>query len=359
MSASAPRPPAAGPRRFETAAAPHTAPIRAVPQIMRRVLYALVPGAAAYVWFFGFGLLVNFAIAALAALLTEAAILKLRKRSVRRALGDGSAWVTGALLAFALPPLLPWWIPALGGFVAIAIAKQLYGGLGKNLFNPAMVGYALLLLSFPIQMTQWLPPSMGDLDYEPLGFADQLYYSAFAELPAEESIDAYTRATPLDRVKEGLREQGSFRELTAESFMGTIGGRGWEWVNALLAVGGLYLLYAGIIRWQIPVMTLAGLLVPALLLHGIDADRFAAPSFHLFSGATMLGAFFIATDPVSAATTERGRLIFGAGVGLLTYAIRTWGGYPDGIAFAVLLMNAAVPLIDRYSQPRIYGHGAQ
>lgn len=324
---------------------------------MRHVLYALVPGAAAYVWFFGFGLVLNFAIATIAALVTEALILKLRGRPVRRALGDGSALVTGALLAFAVPPLLPWWIPAIGGFVAIAIAKQLYGGLGKNLFNPAMVGYALLLLSFPIQMTQWLPPSMGDLDYTPLRFVDQLYYSAFGELPAERSIDVYTRATPLDMVKEGLREQRSFREITANSLMGTFSGRGWEWVNALLAVGGLYLLYTRIIRWQIPAMTLAGLLVPALILHLIDADRFAAPSFHLLGGATMLGAFFIATDPVSAAVTDRGRLIFGAGVGLLTYAIRTWGGYPDGIAFAVLLMNAAVPLIDRYSQPRIFGHG--
>ena len=356
MSEPESRTPADSPRRFDTAAPPHAIPVRSVPQIMRRVLYALIPAALAYTWFFGFGLVINFVVAAAAALATEAAILRLRRRPVRRTLRDGSALVTAALLAFALPPLLPWWIPALGGFVAIALAKQLYGGLGKNLFNPAMVAYALLLLSFPIQMTQWLPPRMGDIDYTPLDAVEQLRYSLFAELPPDRTVDAYTRATPLDMVKEGLREQRTFREMTASSMIGTFGGRGWEWVSSFVALGGLYLLYAGIIRWQIPVATLAGIAVPALLLHLFDATRFASPAFHLFSGAAMLGAFFIATDPVSAAATERGRLVFGAGIGVLTYAIRTWGGYPDGIAFAVLLMNAAVPLIDRYTQPRIYGH---
>jgi len=351
------RTPAASPRRFDTAAAPHTPPMRSVPQIMRRVLYALVPAALAYTWFFGFGLLVNFAIAAAAALATEAAILTLRRRPVRRALRDCSALVTAALLAFALPPLLPWWIPALGGFVSIALAKQLYGGLGKNVFNPAMVSYALLLLSFPIQMTQWLPPRMGDLDYAPLDIVEQVRYSLLDELPPGSTVDAYTRATPLDQIKEGLREQRSFREMSASSMIGTFGGIGWEWVNSFVALGGIYLLYAGIIRWQIPVATLAGLAAPALLLHLVDPARFASLTFHLFSGAAMLGAFFIATDPVSAAATDRGRLIFGASIGFLIYAIRTWGGYPDGVAFAVLLMNAAVPLIDRYTRPRIYGHG--
>ena len=323
---------------------------------MRRVLYALVPAAIAYTWFFGFGLLINFAIVALAAVATEAAILLLRRRAVKRTLSDGSALVTAALLAFSLPPVLPWWIPALGGIVAIGLAKQLYGGLGKNLFNPAMVAYVLLLASFPVEMTQWLPPRMGDIDYRPLTFVDQVRYSLFEELPPERTIDAYTRATPLDMVKEGLRAQRPFQELRAHSIIGTFGGRGWEWVGNFIVLGGLYLLYAGIIRWHIPVAVLGGLTLPALALHLIDPSGYAGPAFHLFSGAALLGAFFIATDPVSAPTTDRGRLIFGAGVGLLTYAIRTWGGYPDGLAFAVLLMNAAVPLIDRYTQPRIYGH---
>ena len=349
----------AAPRRFDTAGAPHAKPLNSVPRIMQRVLYALVPAAAVYTWLFGFGLLINFALAAAAAMLTEAAILLLRRRPVRRTLGDCSALVTAALLAFALPPLLPWWVPALGGAVGIALAKQLYGGLGKNLFNPAMVAYVLLLASFPILMTQWLPPRMGDIDYRPLDFVSQLRYSMLEELPADRTVDAYTRATPLDAVKDGLRSQLTFQELRAGSLIGTFGGRGWEWVNNMIILGGLYLLYAGIIRWQIPVAVLAGLLMPALVFHLFDPARYPDPGFHLFSGAAVLGAFFIATDPVSAATSDRGRLYYGAGVGILTYAIRTWGGYPDVIAFAVLLMNAAVPLIDRYTQPRIYGHGGR
>jgi electron transport complex protein RnfD len=235
------------------------------------------------------------------------------------------------------------------------VAKQLYGGLGKNFFNPAMVGYVLLLVSFPVEMTQWIPPRMGDLDYRYLSFIQNLNYEITGRLPPELTIDALTRATPLDLVKEGLRAGQAFSSIRGGSLFGDFGGRGWEWINNLIAVGGLYLLYMGVIRWHIPVAMLAGVLTPATALHLFDPGQFAAPGFHLFSGATVLGAFFIATDPVSAAAGWRGRLIFGAGIGLLTYAIRTWGGYPDGVAFAVLLMNAAVPLIDRYTRPRIYG----
>lgn len=341
--------------RFDLAPAPHAAARVSVPQVMRRVVLALAPAAAVYTWFFGYGLLINFAIAALAALVTEAAVLRMRGRGTRHALRDSSALVTAALMSFAIPPLVPWWVPALGAAVAIAMAKQLYGGLGKNLFNPAMVGYVFLLVSFPVEMTQWLPPRMGDLDYQPLGFVGNLSYSLAGRLPAGSEIDALTRATPLDIVKDGLRSGRIFAEVRGGSLFGDFGGRGWEWVNNLIALGGLYLLYTRTIRWHIPVALLAGLLVPAAALHVIDPAGYAAPGFHLFSGATLLGAFFIATDPVSAATTSRGRLIFGAGAGLLAYAIRTWGGYPDGLAFAVLLMNAAVPLIDRYTRPRIYG----
>ena len=322
---------------------------------MRRVLYALAPAAMVYTGFFGWGLLINFAIAAVAGLLAEGAILRLRGRSTRRALNDGSALVTAALLCFALPSLVPFWIPAFGAIVAIVLAKQMFGGLGKNPFNPAMVGYVILLVSFPVQMTHWTPPRMGDLDYEYLSFAGSLSYSLTGRLPAAVDVDALTRATPLDLVKEGLRAARTFQEIRGGSLFGDFGGRGWEWVANLIALGGLYLLYTGTIRWQIPVAVFAGLLVPATALYAFDPSRYAGPGFHLFSGASMLGAFFIATDPVSAATTDRGRLYYGAGIGLVTYAIRTWGGYPDGLAFAVLLMNAAVPLIDRYTRPRIYG----
>jgi electron transport complex protein RnfD len=174
-------------------------------------------------------------------------------------------------------------------------------------------------------------------------------------LPAEVEIDAFTRATPLDLVKEGLRAGRPFAELRGGSLFGDFGGRGWEWVANLIAVGGLYLLYTGTIRWHIPVAFFAGLLVPATVLYVVDPSGYAAPGFHLFSGASMLGAFFIATEPVTGASTFVGRFIYGAGIGLLVYLLRTWGAYPDGVAFSVLLMNGAVPLINRYTRPRIYG----
>lgn len=343
-------------REFPVAPAPHTPPPSPVPVVMRRVLYALVPAAVVFVWFFGWGFLINFLVAAITAVLAEAAVLRLRGRSTRQAIRDCSALVTAALLAFAIPPLVPWWIPAFGAATAVVLAKHLYGGLGKNLFNPAMVGYVLLLVSFPVEMTQWVPPRMGDLDYQHLSFVEELDFALTGSLPAEQDIDALTRATPLDLVKEGLRAGEPFQQIRAGSLFGDFGGRGWEWIANFVGLGGLYLLYAGTIRWHIPTSFLVGLLFPATVLHLFSPAGFASPGFHLFSGATMLGAFFIATDPVSAATSDRGRLIYGAGIGLLTYAIRTWGGYPDGLAFAVLLMNAAVPLIDRYTRPRIYGH---
>lgn len=341
--------------QFKTAPAPHAAAAVSVPLVMRRVLYALAPAAAVHTWFFGFGFVLNFAAAALAALLAEAAILRIRGRQTRRALHDGSALVTAALLVFAIPPLVPGWIPAFGAAVAVILGKHLYGGLGRNLFNPAMVGYAFLLISFPVEMTQWIPPRMGDIDYQHLGFVEHLNYSLTGQLPANVGVDALTRATPLDIVREGLRAGRSFAQTRTGSLFGDFGGRGWEWINNFIALGGLYLLYTSTIRWHIPAAVLAGLLVPALALNLLEPDRFAPASFHLFSGATLLGAFFIATDPVSAATTDRGRLIYGAAIGVLTYAIRTWGGYPDGFAFAVLLMNAAVPLIDRFTRTRVYG----
>jgi electron transport complex protein RnfD len=344
----------ADPERFAVAGAPHSPPKPAVPVIMRRVLYALVPAAACHIWFFGLGLVVNLVICVVAAVLTEAAILRLRRRATRPALNDGSAVLTAALLVFAIPPLVPWWVPATGGLCAIA-SKQLFGGLGKNPFNPAMVGYTILLVSFPVEMTQWIPPRMGDIDYTHLGALSHISYSVTGSLPDGLSLDALTRATPLDLVKHGLREGQTFSGVRANSLFGDFGGRGWEWVGNFLLLGGLYLLYARVIRWHIPVAVLAGLLLPASLLHLIDPAHYASAGFHLFSGATILGAFFIATDPVSAAATVRGRLIYGAGIGLLTLANRTWGGYPDGIAFAVLLMNAAVPLIDRYTRPKVFG----
>lgn len=342
--------------RFDTSPAPHTPPKPGVPLMMRRVLYALIPAAAVHVWYFGWGLIINFTIAALFALLAEAAVLRLRGRGTRHTLRDGSALVTAALLTFAIPPLTPWWIPAVGASAAIVLAKQLYGGLGKNLFNPAMVGFVVLLVSFPVEMTQWIPARMGDIDYQHLRLFAHLNYSLTGRLPPELTLDALTRATPLDVVKEGLRSMQTFGEVRARSLFGGVAGRGFEWINYFIALGGLYLIYTNTIRWHIPAALLGGLLAPATIFYLLDPGRYATPWFHLFAGATLLGAFFIATDPVSAAAEIRGRIVFGAGIGVLIFAIRTWGGYPDGVAFSVLLMNAAVPLIDRYTRPRIHGH---
>jgi electron transport complex protein RnfD len=335
--------------------APHLRTAVGVPVLMRRVLYALSPALFAYIWFFGFGIVFNIAVAAIAALGTEALCLRLRRRPVAAFLGDYSAVVTGVLLAFALPPLTPWWITALGSVFAIALAKHAYGGVGNNLFNPAMAGYVALLVSFPDQLTNWLPPRMGDIDYQGISFFANLRFTLSGTLPDGYMLDALTRATPLDLMQTELRDMRMVAEIRNSSLFGDFGGRGWEWIANLIALGGFWLLFRGVIRWHIPAAVIGGLLVPASIFYLVDSASYPAPGFHLFSGGTLLCAFFIATDPVSAATTDRGRLIYGAGIGVLTYVIRTWGSFPDGVAFAVLLMNMSVPLIDRYTRPVPYG----
>lgn len=326
-----------------------------VPALMRHVLYALVPATLAYVWYFGWGICINMLIALAAALGSEAVMLRLRGRPVKPGLVDGTAAVTAILVAFAIPPLAPWWLPALGSASAIVLAKHLYGGMGANLFNPAMVGYAILLISFPVEMTRWLPPHAAELGYQQIGAWQNLWYSLTGTLPPNLDIDALTQATPLDLIRDGLNSMRTVQELRVGPLFGGFGGYGWEWINSFTTIGGLYLLYRGIIRWHIPLSLIGSMVIVSALFYFMDPSLFPSPGFHLFSGATIMGAFFIATDPVSAATTDRGRLIYGAGIGALTYAIRTWGGYPDGLAFAVLLMNATVPLLDRYTRPRIYG----
>ena len=218
-----------------------------------------------------------------------------------------------------------------------------------------MVGYVVLLISFPREMTLWAPPSA--LEAPSLGFVETLALMFANTLPAGLNLDAITMPTPLDTVKTELGQNNTLTEITADPRFGNYGGTGWEWINLWFLVGGLALLQLKIIRWQIPAAMLGSLFLISAIFYMGDSDNYASPLFHLFSGATMLAAFFIATDPVSAATTTKGRLYYGAGIGLLIYIIRTWGGYPDGIAFAVLLMNMAAPTIDYYTQPRTFGHG--
>lgn len=336
-----------------TPAAPLLSSSTDVGAVMRQVLYALIPGVLAYVWYFGPGVLINVALACAVALVSEAAMLRLRNRPLRPFLSDYSAVVTAVLLALALPPLAPWWLTTVGTAFAIIIAKHLYGGLGFNPFNPAMVGYVVLLISFPRDMTQWL--TLQTLSTHALNFPETLNAIFNGQLPDGIGFDALTGATPLDTVKTQLGQSKTLSEIRSAAQFGDFGGRGWEWIANWYALGGIWLLYRRVIAWQIPVGMLSALLAIALVFFLIDPDTHASPMFHLFSGAAMLGAFFIATDPVTASSTPRGRLIYGMGIGLLVYLIRSFGGYPDGVAFAVLLMNMAAPMIDYYTQPRVFG----
>jgi electron transport complex protein RnfD len=305
-------------------------------QAMKLVLLATLPGMLAAFWLYGWGVLINLILAAAAALATEAAVVHWRKRPLRPTLSDGSALVTATLLALALPPYCPWWLTLSAGVFAMIFGKHLYGGVGSNPFNPAMLGFALVLVAFPQAMTQW--PSSHGMDLS--SGLQQVFGSGLAP-------DAWVQATALDSLR--INRSLTMDELFAGNpAFGHFGGRGVEWVNLAFLAGGLFLLQRRVISWHAPVGMLASLFIISLLCwNGSGSDSHGSPLFHLLTGATMLGAFFIITEPVSGARSPGAKLLFGAGVGLLTYLIRTWGGYPDGIAFAVLLMNLCVPALER------------
>lgn len=328
---------------------PHTSRPGDTGSVMRQVLLALLPGIAVLTWFFGPGHLIQIAIASATALGCEALVMALRKRPVMFYLKDCSALLTAVLLALALPPLCPWWVTVIASAFAIIIAKHLYGGMGYNPFNPAMIGFALVLISFPVAMTtSWSGPA--ELINGHLSFSQALHFI----FVGRDGIDAMTMATPLDVYKHQAAMQTS-DEIFQKAIFGSGIAIGWEWISLAYIAGGLYLLWRRIFTWHIPLSLLSALALCSILF-GWDADTHVPVSLHLFAGATMLGAFFIATDPVTASTTPLGKLIYGAGIGILIYLIRTYGAYPDAIAFAVLLMNFAAAFIDQYTQPRTYGH---
>ncbi|MTC38013.1 electron transport complex subunit RsxD [Providencia alcalifaciens] len=348
-------------RRLKIASAPFTHDNQSTSQVMFWVLLAAIPGIAVQTYFFGIGTLYQIAIAMVTAALTEAVSIHLRKQPVLPVLKDNSAIVTALLLGVSLPPLSPWWLIVLGTIFAIIIAKQCYGGLGQNPFNPAMVGYVVLLISFPVQMTNWLPPQE----------LQQLHISGFDSLMVifsghtssgitldqlRTGIDGMSQATPLDSFKTGLLTHSISDVLQQPILQGSLAGIGWQWVNFAYLAGGLIMLSRRIISWHIPVAFIGTLALLAVVSWLIDDSRYSPPLIQLLSGATMLGAFFIATDPVTASTTPKGRIIFGVLIGFLVWVIRVYGGYPDAVAFAVLLANITVPLIDHYTQPRAYGH---
>jgi len=299
---------------------------------MLQVIYGLTLGVALQFYFFGWGVIYQITLAILTGIVAEILFLKIRKKSID-VVKDNSAALTSILLAISIPSIAPWWVVVLGTSFAIIFGKQLYGGLGSNPLNPAMLGYAFLLISFPLEMTRWASSF--------LSFEEGLNV-IFSSI----HIDALSSATRLEEAKFALIEGEVFNPIQIDQTV---------WINLGFLVGGVYLFFMKVITWQIPMSFLVGIVVMSVLLMLIDSDHAMGPVFHLFHGATMLGAFFILTDPVSSSTTPRGRLIFGFLIGILVIIIRTYGSYPDGVAFAVLLLNIAVPLIDYYSKPKVFG----
>ena len=328
-----------------------------VQSVMLRVLVALLPGLAAYVWFFGAGVLIQIALASVAALAGEAAMLAIRRKPLGLFLSDGSALVTAWLIALTFPPIGPWWLVVVATLFAIVIVKHLYGGLGQNPFNPAMVAFCVMIVAFPQLMSQW--PAAGVFGgFGHLGEQFDLIFGGIAG----RHLDAITMATSLDALRTALHTADAHATVSSvmsggsNASFGSFGGKGWEWVGAGYLLGGVWLIQQRIITWHIPTAFIVALGAIAGLAHLVAPDQHAGALFHLFSGGAMLGAFFIATDPVSGATTPRGKLIYAAGIALLTWVIRSFGAYPDGVAFATMLLNILAPLIDMWTQPPVFGH---
>lgn len=329
-------------------------------QIMYIVTLCLVPAIILQSYFFGIGNLLQILLAICVALLAEGMILKLRKRPVIATLKDGSAILTAVLVAVSIPSLAPWWIVTIGTLFAIIFVKQLYGGLGQNLFNPAMAAYVLLLISFPVQMTSW-HPTTSLLPFD-VSISDQiaLFFTGFTEQGYTLSqlsihFDGLTMATPLNTVKNGLHSGYTLGEIAKSAEGLNNSGFAITTINLAYLLGGCFLLFKRLIHWHIPVAFLGGVILFSFISFAFDPDLILSPLFHLFSGATMIGAFFILTDPVSASTTPKGRIYYGLLIAFIVVLIRNVGGYPDAVAFAVLLGNMCVPLIDYYTKPAIYG----
>jgi electron transport complex protein RnfD len=336
---------------------PHAHSKFSVAETMLAVMVCLLPATGMGIYMFGLPALLLFVITVLSALLFEALCLLIARKPLAPFLGDGSAVLTGWLLAMTLPPWAPWWIGVTGSFIAIVVAKHMFGGLGQNLFNPAMVARAALLIALPVQMTVWvLPAPLGSLDAPSLTEAARITLGL-----APGMIDGVSGASTLGFVTAELGGGRDLPVIMAETFdaqalfFGTVTGSLGETSALLLGLGGLLLIAMRIIRWQIPVAVLGSAAALSGLLHLADPMSYPSPVWHLTSGAMMLCAFFIATDYVTSPVSNLGHLIYGAGIGVLIVIIRTFGSFPEGAAFAVLIMNACAPLIDEYTRPRIFG----
>ncbi len=338
--------------------APYAHEQNSVRQTMLWVMLALVPATLFGLYQFGWPAIFLFSITLLTVVLAEIFSLWVMRKPIRPFVLDGSALLTGWLLALTLPPWAPWWIGVVGGLLAIWIGKQVFGGIGQNLFNPAMVARVALLISFPLEMTLFHAPAPLFSANAP-SFLEGLAITFGFDSATQ--LDTISSASVLGHYKTELSQgipiqeaAGSTDSLWQLMWGNAVGSMG-ETSALLLLLGGLFLLYKRVITWHIPVSMLLGLMIPAGIFYLIDLTQYVDPLTHLFSGAAILGAFFIATDLVTSPVSVRGQIIFGAGCGLLVYVIRTFAGYPEGVAFAVMLMNACVPLIDHYFKPRIYG----
>lgn len=305
-----------------------------VQRVMLSVAATLLPAILVHLYFFGTALLIQIVLATATAILTEAAFLKIRGKPIFIFISDGSVFLTALLLALALPPLAPWWLIVVSTFFAVLIGKHIYGGLGQNPFNPAMLGFAVAIVSWPSLMLFW---------QEGVSFSSQIV--AIFGTPT----DALTSATPLDQFKTAQKFTAHFQseQFTPWGAM--------AWLNVAYCVGGLFLCLIKRIPWEVPIGFLGGLAAITGIFWLVDSHFYANPFFHLFSGGTMLGAFFIATDPVTGCATKKGQFLFGAGAGVLCAFIRLFGAYPDGIAFSILLMNLCAPLIERATTPQPFG----
>ncbi|MCG7899470.1 MAG: RnfABCDGE type electron transport complex subunit D [Candidatus Thiodiazotropha weberae] len=339
---------------------PYTHAKNSISRTMGLVMLSLLPATLFGLYQYGWPAIFLFLTTVVACVAAEAFSLQIAGKPIKPYLMDGSALLTGWLLAMTLPPWAPWWIGLVGALLAIIVAKQIFGGIGQNLFNPAMVARVALLISFPLEMTLFNHP-LPLFSAQAPGFMESLAIT----FGSSNSIDAVSSATTLGHLKTELSRGIALPEATTttasfwQQLWGETSGSLGETSALLLLLGGLFLIYKKVITWHIPVSTLATLSLLASLFHLIDPHNYVGPATHLLSGAAILCAFFIATDLVTSPVSIRGQLLFGAGCGLLIYAIRTWAGYPEGVAFAVMLMNACTPLIDHYLKPRIYGRDSK
>ncbi len=310
------------------------------PYVMRQVIYSLIPVSLAAIYYFGISALLMIVTSVVGAMATEWVFT--HKSHPHSTLHDGSAALTGLLLALVLPPGFPLWMAFLGAAFSIAVGKTLFGGMGSNIFNPALVGRAFLQAAFPVSMTTWSAQTT-------LAKFTSISGDTFT-LPFLKAPTAITTATPLAQMKF----EGHLTRLM-DLLLGTTAGSLGETSAILILLGGVYMAARKIINWRIPIAIFLSVYFFAGILHWIDPVKYAPPMFHLFAGGLMLGAVFMATDPVTSPITQRGCWIFGIGIGFLVVLIRTYGGLPEGVMYSILLMNALTPLLNRVTQPRVYG----